>query len=126
MLHEASADSKGKLLASEILLGLALQRGSLRHLLEWIDMALEASCKETIERFIACFVIDVNCLWRLLLRSEFFLNALVQMDGGKHRLKDQAWGNSGSGPISMYDTALRLLETLSSMAADYGRILAIC
>lgn len=51
MLHEASADSKGKLLASEILLGLALQRGSLRHLLEWIDMALEASCKETIERF---------------------------------------------------------------------------
>lgn len=44
------------------------------------------------------------------------------MDGGKHRLKDQA----GSGPISMYDTALRLLETLSSMATDYGRVVAIC
>lgn len=58
MLHEASADSKGKLLASEILLGLALQRGSLRHLLEWIDMGLEASCKETIERF-ACFEIEI-------------------------------------------------------------------
>lgn len=31
-----------QLLASELLLGLAVQRGSLRHLLEWIQMALES------------------------------------------------------------------------------------
>lgn len=46
VLHETSADVQGKLLSCEILLGLALQRGSLRYLLEWIEVALEASCKE--------------------------------------------------------------------------------
>lgn len=42
------------------------------------------------------------------------------MDEGKYKLKDQALGNPSFGPISMYDTALHLLETLSLMAADYG------
>ncbi|CAG9773088.1 unnamed protein product [Ceutorhynchus assimilis] len=99
VLHESSADERGKLLASEILLGLALQRGSLRYLLEWIDIALEASCKTTIQ-------------------SDFFSKAITQLEGGKHRLTNTSWKEQS--PISMYQTAIYLLEVLSLMATDYG------
>lgn len=39
----SGADVLGRRLASELLLGLASQRGSLRYLLEWIEMALAAA-----------------------------------------------------------------------------------
>ena len=39
----SGADRVGKRLALELLLGLALQRGSLRFLLEWVEVALAAS-----------------------------------------------------------------------------------
>lgn len=35
----------GRVLAAEILLGLALQRGSLQHILEWIEMAMFAAAE---------------------------------------------------------------------------------
>ena len=40
---QSGADAPGKRLASELVLALAAQRGSLRYLLEWIEMALCAS-----------------------------------------------------------------------------------
>ncbi|KAL1506224.1 hypothetical protein ABEB36_005622 [Hypothenemus hampei] len=101
VMHDSAADSRGKLLASEVLLGLALQRGSLRYLLEWIDMALEASCKQTIE-------------------SEMFSQAIIQLEGGKHIIKDSSWKQDSAEPISMYQTVLYLLEVLTLMAVDYG------
>lgn len=42
-MPNSGADTLGRRLASELLLGLASQRGSLRYLLEWIEMALAAS-----------------------------------------------------------------------------------
>ncbi|PNJ29298.1 HERC1 isoform 1, partial [Pongo abelii] len=42
-IPNSGADTLGRRLASELLLGLAAQRGSLRYLLEWIEMALGAS-----------------------------------------------------------------------------------
>lgn len=42
-IPNSGADTLGRRLASELLLGLAAQRGSLRYLLEWIEMALSAS-----------------------------------------------------------------------------------
>ncbi|OXB82040.1 UNVERIFIED_CONTAM: hypothetical protein H355_004123 [Colinus virginianus] len=42
-IPNSGADTLGRRLASELLLGLAAQRGSLRYLLEWIEMALNAS-----------------------------------------------------------------------------------
>lgn len=43
VLPTSGADERGKMLCTELLLGLALQRGSLRYLLDWIQMALDAS-----------------------------------------------------------------------------------
>lgn len=43
VLQTSGADIHGQL-ASELVLSLALQRGSLRYILEWIQMALDASC----------------------------------------------------------------------------------
>ncbi|XP_009067927.1 PREDICTED: probable E3 ubiquitin-protein ligase HERC1, partial [Acanthisitta chloris] len=42
-IPNSGADTLGRRLASELLLGLAAQRGALRYLLEWIEMALGAS-----------------------------------------------------------------------------------
>lgn len=42
-MPNSGADILGRRLASELLLGLASQRGSLRYLLEWIEMALAGS-----------------------------------------------------------------------------------
>ncbi|XP_050295909.1 probable E3 ubiquitin-protein ligase HERC1 isoform X2 [Anthonomus grandis grandis] len=102
VLHVASADTKGKTLAAEILLGIALLRGSLRYLLEWIDMALEASCKQSIE-------------------SDYFSKAIIQLEGVKPVLKYPDWKQDPTDSISMYQTALYLLEVLSFMAVNCGR-----
>jgi len=40
----------GRVLAAEILLGLALQRGSLQHLLEWVEMALITSATTELDQ----------------------------------------------------------------------------
>lgn len=42
-MRNSGADVVGRRLACELLLGLAAQRGSLRYLLEWVEMALAAS-----------------------------------------------------------------------------------
>ncbi|KAJ8965419.1 hypothetical protein NQ314_004172 [Rhamnusium bicolor] len=101
VLFEAAADIRGKLLSCEILLGLALQRGSLRYLLEWIELALEASCKEP------------------KLSSKLFRKAISQLEGGKHKVRVELWKNEGE-EISIYKAGLCLMEVLASMAVDYG------
>lgn len=102
ILHESAADSRGKLLSSEILLGLALQRGSLRYLLEWIELALEGSCKE-----------------QDTIKSQLFRKAITQLEGGKHKIRPELLKNEGD-EISLYKAAICLMEVLASMAIDYG------
>src|SRR6218665_1652700 len=43
-MPNSGADAVGKRLSAELMLAMATQRGSLRYILEWIDMALCASC----------------------------------------------------------------------------------
>lgn len=46
-MPSSGADNEGRRLAAELLLGLAVQRGSLKFLLEWIEVALAASTAAT-------------------------------------------------------------------------------
>ncbi|KAJ8960520.1 hypothetical protein NQ318_013805 [Aromia moschata] len=100
-LTNLGCSSLDQLLSCEILLGLAIQRGSLRYLLEWIEMALETSCRDP------------------QLSSKLFRNAIAQLEGGKHKLRAELWKNEGD-EISTYRAGLCLMEVLSSMALDYG------
>lgn len=101
VLYESAADIKGKLLCCEILLGVALQRGSLRYLLEWIEMALEASSKE------------------LLISSKLFKKTILQLEGGNCKTKLTLKSNEGE-EMSIYKASLCLMEVVTSMALNYG------
>ncbi|XP_050515460.1 probable E3 ubiquitin-protein ligase HERC1 isoform X1 [Diabrotica virgifera virgifera] len=101
VLLENAADKNGKLLCCEILLSLALQRGSLRYLLEWIDMALDASCKEPI------------------LKSKLAKKAISQLESHK-KCKDKVFTDRADDEMGVYTAALFLMEILVSMATDDG------
>ncbi|XP_018567016.1 probable E3 ubiquitin-protein ligase HERC1 [Anoplophora glabripennis] len=98
ILNETAADNQGKILAAEILLEIALQRGSLHYLLEWIETALEASCK------------GPN------LSSKQFKRAIIQI-GAKNNLGLELLKNEDD-EISTYQAGYYLIEVLVSMALD--------
>jgi E3 ubiquitin-protein ligase HERC1 len=105
VLQSANADSHGKLLSCKLLLALALQRGSLRYLLDWIEMALDASCKS--ER---------------IMSDPFFKNAILQLEGGKHKTKSHLWKNEDDKEVAVYEAAINLMEILANMAIDFGGV----
>uniref|UniRef100_A0A3B5B645 HECT and RLD domain containing E3 ubiquitin protein ligase family member 1 n=1 Tax=Stegastes partitus TaxID=144197 RepID=A0A3B5B645_9TELE len=73
-MPNSGADILGRRLASELLLGLASQRGSLRYLLEWIEMALAASAVVS--------TMEQNKLLQNqegLIGYDCFMNILMQM-----------------------------------------------
>ncbi|MGH0117414.1 UNVERIFIED_CONTAM: hypothetical protein FKN15_034601 [Acipenser sinensis] len=73
-MPNSGADILGRRLASELLLGLAAQRGSLWYLLEWIEMALLASAVvSTMEKN------KVPLNQEGLIGYECFMNILIQM-----------------------------------------------
>ena len=49
--QQSCADTDGRRLAAEVMLAIATQRGSLRYLLEWIEMALCAAVRRETEAF---------------------------------------------------------------------------
>uniref|UniRef100_A0A3B4AZI4 HECT and RLD domain containing E3 ubiquitin protein ligase family member 1 n=1 Tax=Periophthalmus magnuspinnatus TaxID=409849 RepID=A0A3B4AZI4_9GOBI len=72
-MPNSGADILGRRLASELLLGLASQRGSLRYLLEWIEMALAASAVvSTMEQ-------SQSLSLEGLISYDCFMNILMQM-----------------------------------------------
>lgn len=74
-MPNSGADILGRRLASELLLGLAAQRGSLRYLLEWIEMALAASAVvSAMERSEAPTQSQEG-----LIGYDCFMNILLQM-----------------------------------------------
>lgn len=73
-IPNSGADTLGRRLASELLLGLATQRGSLRYLLEWIEMALGASAVvNTMEKS------KVLQTQEGMITFDCFMNILMQM-----------------------------------------------
>lgn len=108
VLSASCADLEGKQLAAELLLLLATQRGSLRFLLEWIEMALDASGKTTDEPKI--------------ITSPLFKNVLIQLQTNRNLKTKQQTGNKAGKQLNLYEAALLLMEEIVTMAFDYGGI----
>uniref|UniRef100_A0A3Q2XK51 HECT-type E3 ubiquitin transferase n=1 Tax=Hippocampus comes TaxID=109280 RepID=A0A3Q2XK51_HIPCM len=119
-MPNSGADILGRRLASELLLGLASQRGSLRYLLEWIEMALAASAVvSTMEH---CKVLQSQ---EGLIGYDCFMNILMQMRRSLGSSADRSqWREPTRNPdglCSLYEAALCLFEEVCRMASDYSR-----
>uniref|UniRef100_T1JES7 HECT-type E3 ubiquitin transferase n=1 Tax=Strigamia maritima TaxID=126957 RepID=T1JES7_STRMM len=113
-LPNSGADTTGKLLASELLLGLATQRGSLRYLLDWIEMALCASVtNENIHQTTG------------FITYSFFLDVLKQIKTSVGS-SDKIFSNyqftiSSQGVIPLYQAAMCLMNEVCKLASDYAK-----
>ncbi|XP_014872809.1 probable E3 ubiquitin-protein ligase HERC1 isoform X1 [Poecilia latipinna] len=119
-MPNSGADILGRRLASELLLGLASQRGSLRYLLEWIEMALAASAVvSAMEKNAA-----PHCQ-EGLMGYDCFMNILMQMRRSLGSTADRSqWREptrTPDGLCSLYEAALCLFEEVCRMASDYSR-----
>ncbi|XP_078541321.1 putative E3 ubiquitin-protein ligase HERC1 isoform X2 [Lissotriton helveticus] len=119
----SSADTLGRRLASELLLGLAAQRGSLRYLLEWIEMALASSAVvNTMEKG------KMQLSPEGLISFDCFMNILMQMRRSLGSSADRSqWrepSRTSDGLCSLYEGALCLFEEVCRMASDYSRTCA--
>ncbi|XP_048472974.1 probable E3 ubiquitin-protein ligase HERC1 [Rhincodon typus] len=122
-MPNSGADILGRRLASELLLGLAAQRGSLRYLLEWIEMALAASAVvSTMEKT----KLPMNR--EGMISHDCFMNVLVQMRRSLGASADRSqWREptrTPDGQCSLYEAALCLFEEVCRMASDYSRTCA--
>ncbi|XP_033842077.1 probable E3 ubiquitin-protein ligase HERC1 isoform X2 [Periophthalmus magnuspinnatus] len=118
-MPNSGADILGRRLASELLLGLASQRGSLRYLLEWIEMALAASAVvSTMEQ-------SQSLSLEGLISYDCFMNILMQMRRSLGSSADRSqWREptrTVDGLCSLYEAALCLFEEVCRMASDYSR-----
>ncbi|CAB1352023.1 unnamed protein product [Coregonus sp. 'balchen'] len=116
------ADRAGRRLALELLLGLAVQRGSLRFLLEWVEVALAASAA-------SCSSITSSCsMGSQQLKSEggvgydLIYQTLLQMR--QHSgfrgdpLNTQALKKDADGLCSLSHVALCLFEEICNLASN--------
>ncbi|XP_016421585.1 probable E3 ubiquitin-protein ligase HERC1 [Sinocyclocheilus rhinocerous] len=114
----SGADVVGRRLACELLLGLAAQRGSLRYLLEWVEMALAASAG----------VSNLEQSQEGLMGYDCFMNILMQMRRSLGSSADRSqWREptrTPDGLCSLYEAALCLFEEVCRMASDYSRTCA--
>ncbi|XP_063305478.1 probable E3 ubiquitin-protein ligase HERC1 isoform X3 [Pelobates fuscus] len=119
----SGADTLGRRLASELLLGLASQRGSLRYLLEWIEMALAASAlvSETDKN-------KALTSQEGMISCDCFMSILQQMRRSLGSSADRSqWREptrTSDGLCSLYEAALCLFEEVCQMASDYSRTCA--
>uniref|UniRef100_A0A3P8RHY9 HECT and RLD domain containing E3 ubiquitin protein ligase family member 1 n=1 Tax=Amphiprion percula TaxID=161767 RepID=A0A3P8RHY9_AMPPE len=118
-MPNSGADILGRRLASELLLGLASQRGSLRYLLEWIEMALAASA------VVSSMEQNQNQNQEGLIGYDCFMNILMQMRRSLGSSADRSqWREptrTSDGLCSLYEAALCLFEEVCRMASDYSR-----
>ncbi|XP_048876533.1 probable E3 ubiquitin-protein ligase HERC1 isoform X3 [Brienomyrus brachyistius] len=108
------ADRAGRRLALELLLGLAVQRGSLRFMLEWIEVALAASAFACLE--------SSEPLAEAGIGHEVILQTLVQMrqyagfrgDSGNIQLPKKDVG----GHCSLTHATLSVFEEICNLASN--------
>ncbi|XP_061742965.1 probable E3 ubiquitin-protein ligase HERC1 isoform X4 [Nerophis ophidion] len=119
-MPNSGADILGRRLASELLLGLASQRGSLRYLLEWIEMALAASAVVSAMEQNKALQSQEG-----LIGYDCFMNILLQMRRSLGSSADRSqWREPTRNPdglCSLYEAALCLFEEVCRMASDYSR-----
>ncbi|XP_069780317.1 probable E3 ubiquitin-protein ligase HERC1 isoform X3 [Narcine bancroftii] len=113
-MPSSGADSEGRRLASELLLGLAVQRGSLKFLLEWIEVALAASAAATKTPF--------ETEKQRLIGYDFFLKSLEQLKHSSNtcadNLQNQDLKKTPDGLCSLSHAAICLFEEICCLALD--------
>ncbi|MBZ3889111.1 putative E3 ubiquitin-protein ligase HERC1 [Sciurus carolinensis] len=122
-IPNSGADTLGRRLASELLLGLAAQRGSLRYLLEWIEMALGASAVvNTMEKNKLLSsqegMISFDCFMTILMQMRRSLGSSADRSQWREPTR------TSDGLCSLYEAALCLFEEVCRMASDYSRTCA--
>ncbi|MEJ1285487.1 hypothetical protein NN561_016481 [Cricetulus griseus] len=122
-IPNSGADTLGRRLASELLLGLAAQRGSLRYLLEWIEMALGASAVvHTMEKNKLLSsqegMISFDCFMAILMQMRRSLGSSADRSQWREPTR------TSEGLCSLYEAALCLFEEVCRMASDYSRTCA--
>ncbi|XP_043943342.1 probable E3 ubiquitin-protein ligase HERC1 [Protopterus annectens] len=115
-LSGSGADCTGKRLAAEVLLKLAVQRGKLRFLFDWIEMALAAtpvsafnkpSLASGQEGMMSC-----DCLQSALQQMRQYSSSSAEDPHGQNLLKSQG------GLCSLPQAALYIMEEICRLATD--------
>ncbi|GFO36542.1 HECT and rld domain-containing e3 ubiquitin protein ligase family member 1, partial [Plakobranchus ocellatus] len=120
---QSGADLQGQRLASQLLLAVGMQRGLLRHLLAWVQLALSVSATAQTEARKAESLVGQdkdNKLGRI--ENSFFRTVLVQMidkTGGATRVPRTHLTVDEDGLIPMFEAAMFLLEELHCAAEEY-------
>uniref|UniRef100_A0A8C6ERW4 HECT-type E3 ubiquitin transferase n=1 Tax=Marmota marmota marmota TaxID=9994 RepID=A0A8C6ERW4_MARMA len=112
-IPNSGADTLGRRLASELLLGLAAQRGSLRYLLEWIEMALGASAVvNTMEKNKLLSsqegMISFDCFMTILMQMRRSLGSSADRSQWREPTR------TSDGLCSLYEAALCLFEEIEA------------
>ncbi|XP_041374032.1 probable E3 ubiquitin-protein ligase HERC1 isoform X2 [Gigantopelta aegis] len=114
----SGADILGQQLASDLMISLATQRGSLRYLLEWIKLSLDVSTTAQLEQKRG------NQAGQGMLRWSFFdnvLQAMMKSAGGPCRFaKKNKPTMTDDDLFPMYEAGLHLLEELQALAEEYA------
>lgn len=92
ILNVAGVDKKSRVLSAELLLGLAIQRGSLYYLLQWIDVGLQASARRE----------DGNIIVNNKLRTKYLVCLPIY-----------------EKQLPLYDFALKMMNVIVEMATEY-------
>ncbi|XP_051890412.1 LOW QUALITY PROTEIN: probable E3 ubiquitin-protein ligase HERC1 [Pristis pectinata] len=113
-MPSSGADNEGRRLALELLLGLAVQRGSLKFLLEWIEVALAASAAATKPPFEPEKegMIGYDCFLKSLEQLRHSSSTCVD------NLQNQDLKKTPDGLCSLSHAAICLFEEICSLALD--------
>ncbi|ERE75742.1 putative E3 ubiquitin-protein ligase HERC1-like protein [Cricetulus griseus] len=132
-IPNSGADTLGRRLASELLLGLAAQRGSLRYLLEWIEMALGASAVvHTMEKNKLLSsqegMISFDCFMAILMQMRRSLVVVCVSAGYRHSAavtedgELYTWGEGDFGRLGHGDSNSRNIPTLVKDISNVGEV----
>ncbi|XP_059169765.1 probable E3 ubiquitin-protein ligase HERC1 isoform X3 [Physella acuta] len=117
---QSGADLQGQQLASQLMLAIAMQRGLLHHLLDWVDLALQVSATAQCE---AKKGVE-NKYGRT--NNTFFKAVLAQMiekptgsQSNSSRVARTPLSVDQEGMIPMFEAAMFLLEELHCAADEY-------
>ncbi|XP_019899964.2 probable E3 ubiquitin-protein ligase HERC1 isoform X1 [Esox lucius] len=118
------ADRAGRRLALELLLGLAVQRGSLRFLLEWVEVALAASAastssipsSSTLSDTSSCLKSEGGVGYDLICQTLLQMRQYSGFRGDS--LNTQALKKDADGFCSLSHVALCLFEEICNLASN--------